>query len=215
MVKGLGRIKRKRRSGKKSPTRRLCEITSNHRRGRGKTSPLVETRWTASEPFTAAELLQHARNFGLQLEPRDGGRLAVRPASKLPPDLADELRCHKTVLLSLLTPSRGWQSLPPLDLPLVALRPSPTPAQRDLVIAYLSRQCANQHLRSWLTRRKTLYYQTISPPWHPHLLAYAAARDAACWQLNRTEPGVWSLLEGLDSCFEDLKSKQTETTARH
>ncbi len=165
--------------------------------------------------MTAAELLQRSRDLGFQVEPRGGGWLAVRPASKLPPDLADELRRHKTEILSLLIPSRGWQSLPPPDLPLVALKPSPTPARYDLVISYLSRQCGNRYLREWLTRRKTAYFQTIARTWDRPLLAYIAARDAACWQLNRTETEVWSLLEGLESCFEDLKSKQTETTARH
>ncbi|MEI6193170.1 MAG: hypothetical protein WCS42_02450 [Verrucomicrobiota bacterium] len=37
------------------------------------------------------------------------------------------------------------------------------------------------------------------------LLAYAAARDAACWQLERAEAEVWELLEGIESCIEDLK----------
>ena len=165
--------------------------------------------------MTAAALLQRARDLGFQLEPRDGCWLAVCPASKLPPALADDLRRHKAEILRLLNPSRGWGSLPPLDLPLVTLKPCPTPARRDLVISYLSRQCGDRPLREWLTRRKAVYFQTTAGTWDRRLLAYAAARDAACWQLNRTEAEVWSLLEGLESCFEDLKAKQIETTARH
>ena len=53
--------------------------------------------------MTAVELLQRVRDLGLRLEPRDGGRLAVRPASKLPPDLAAELRHHKSQVIGLLT----------------------------------------------------------------------------------------------------------------
>ena len=55
--------------------------------------------------MTDAELLQCAHDLGLQLEPRDGGWLAVRPASKLPPDLAADLRRHKTEVLGLLATS--------------------------------------------------------------------------------------------------------------
>lgn len=39
------------------------------------------------------------------------------------------------------------------------------------------------------------------------LLAYAAARAAACWQLDRAEVGVWDFLEGLAFCIEDIKHK--------
>jgi len=39
-------------------------------------------------------------------------------------------------------------------------------------------------------------------------LSYAAARDAASWQLDRTETEVWDLLAGFESCVDDLKSKQ-------
>jgi len=89
--------------------------------------------------MTAVELLQRAHDLGLQLEPRTGGWLAVRPASKLPPDLAAALRRHKTEvisLLSLMVPARkGWQSVPPGDLPLVPLKPHPTPVQQKMVIA--------------------------------------------------------------------------------
>ena len=171
--------------------------------------------------MTAVELVQCAHDLGLQVEPRDGGWLAVRPASKLPPDLAADLRRHKTEIISLLAGSsvasamvpspmvparKGWQSVPPPDLPFVALKPSPTPARRKLVIAYLSRQCGDRQLREWLTRRKAAYYETSFKIWDSGLLTYAAARDAACWQLDRPEAELWSLLEGLESCIEDLKS---------
>ena len=155
----------------------------------------------------AADLLQRARGLGLQLEPRAPGGLAIRPASKLPPDLAADLRCHKAEVISLLSRCRGWQSIPPRDLPLVALKPNPNMTQRELVIAYQSRQCGNRQLREWLTNRKATYYSTIAKTWDCGLLAYAAARDAACWQLDRTEAEVCDLLEGIEFCFENTKSK--------
>jgi hypothetical protein len=58
------------------------------------------------------------------------------------------------------------------------------------------------------TRRKTLYYQTTSSTWSSRVLAYTAARDAACWQLERMEAEVWRLLEGIESIVEDLRSMQ-------
>jgi hypothetical protein len=157
--------------------------------------------------MTAVELVQRARDLGLQLERRGGGGLAVRPASKLPPDLAEDLRRHKSEILRLLSPGRGWQSLPPLDMPLVALKRVPTPVHREMVIAYQSRQCANRRHREWLTRRKAAYLVTMAKTWDTRLLAYAAARDAACWQLNRTEAEVWELLDGIESCVQALKSE--------
>ncbi len=179
--------------------------------------------------MTAADLLQRARGLGLQLEPRAGGGLAVRPASKLPSELADELRRHKTEVLVLLTttavksasPKKAGRkdcrfgTTPPEGLsgfkfPLSGFnggRPQgpPTTARRDLVIAYLTRQCDDRQLREWLTQRKAHYFATIGMNWDSALLNYAAARDAACWQLNRTEAQVWELLEGIESCLADLK----------
>jgi hypothetical protein len=145
---------------------------------------------------------------------------ASQPASRLPPGLAADLRAHKQEVIALLTglaatsvaaaqqeqPSRGWQSLPPDDLPLVTLKPSPTPAQRELVTAYVRRQCTCQQLRDWLTWRRTAYLTTIGSTWDKALLSYAAARDAACWQLDRSEPAVWSLVDGIESCYQDLQA---------
>jgi hypothetical protein len=170
--------------------------------------------------MTAAHLLERAYSLGLRIEPREGGGLAVQPASRLPPHLAAALRAHKHELIGLLTasafapvattreaqPRKGWQSLPPHDLPLVALKPTPTPAQRQLIIAYLRRQCTSHQLRDWLTKRRAAYQTTTGSTWDKTLLSYAAARDAACWQLDRPEPAVWSLLEGIESCYQDLKA---------
>jgi hypothetical protein len=172
--------------------------------------------------MTAAELLQQTRRLGFRLEPRPGGGLAVQPASKLSTALMAELRQHKTEIISMLTlpandraacqqrqfpqtlsdvaPGHGWQSVPPPDLPFVHLKPTPAAEQWRLTIAYLSRQCGGSpELREWLTRRKAHYAATFGQAWPAGLPAYAAARDAACWQLDRSEAKVLNLLEGINS----------------
>jgi hypothetical protein len=75
-----------------------------------------------------------------------------------------------------------------------------------LVIAYLRRQCISQQIRRWLTKRRATYQTTTGCTWDTPLQSYAAARDAACWQLDRTEPAVWSLLTGIESCYQDLQA---------
>jgi hypothetical protein len=174
--------------------------------------------------MTAAELIQHVGSLGFRLEPRPGDGLAVRPASKLPAPLADELRQHKSEIIRLLTAPAGmvpsvapvltvalcieWGAVPPYNLELVTLKPTPTPANRDLITAYLARQCAlgNLELRVWLSRRRAAYIGMTAGTWDTPLITYAVARDAACWQLARPELQVCDLLEGLESCVEDIKS---------
>lgn len=51
--------------------------------------------------MTAPELYHEAARRGLRLEPR-GGRLAVIPGDRVPPDFADVLRQHKHQLLDWL-----------------------------------------------------------------------------------------------------------------
>jgi hypothetical protein len=51
--------------------------------------------------MTLPELCREAARRGLRLEPR-GGKLAVIPASRCPPEFADLLRQHKVKLLDLL-----------------------------------------------------------------------------------------------------------------
>ncbi len=168
--------------------------------------------------MTAAELIQHVGSLGFELEPRPSEGLAVRPASKLPAELADELRRHKPEILCLLKASshghaekptdRGWGSIPPYNLALVTVKPNPTPINRDLVTAYLSRQCAlgNIELRAWLVRRRADYISMTAGTWDAPLITYAVARDAACWQLARPEPHVCDLLAGLEACHSDIHS---------
>ena len=52
--------------------------------------------------MTASDLYAEATRRGLRLQPLDGDRLAVPPASLCPPDFADVLRQHKRAILDLL-----------------------------------------------------------------------------------------------------------------
>jgi len=121
----------------------------------------------------------------------EGDSLLVSPAPRCPPDFADELRRHKGEILAWLTrpPCPGWQAVPPEDVPLVPAEPKPTPRDRERVIGFLRRQTAGRPgpLAAWLVRRESAYYAGAGRTWDCSLLAYAAARDAATWQLGRTE----------------------------
>ncbi len=61
--------------------------------------------------MTALELYREATRRGLHLEARDGGKLAVMPPDRCPPDFADLLRQHKREILDLLEANR--HALPP------------------------------------------------------------------------------------------------------
>lgn len=161
--------------------------------------------------MTAHALYQEAARRGLRLEPR-GDKLAVIPAERVPPDFADLLLEHKAELLNWLSHRRcpGWQAVPPDDLPLNPNRSCPTPQDRERMIAYLLRQGCDRPgpLTAWLVRRECAYFNGPGRKWDCSLHAYSAARDAACWQLNRTEYDLWHLLEGMDGAHHLRKSLQ-------
>ena len=148
--------------------------------------------------MTAPELYREAAKRGLRLAPA-GDKLAVFPKGHCPPDFADTLRQHKGELLAWLSrpPCPGWQAVPPNNLPLNPVMPRPTPHNRERMIAYLPRQTGDRPgpLAAWLVRRENAYYEGPGRHWDCSLHAYAAARDAACWQLSRTENEVWHLLD--------------------
>ena len=150
--------------------------------------------------MTPDELYREAAKRGLRLESA-GDKLAVFPKGHCPPDFAEMLRQHKPALLEWLSrPSRpGWQTVPPCDLPLDPVMPRPSPANRERVIRYLLLQTGNRPgpLSAWLVRRETSCFDGPGRKWDCSLLAYVAARDAACWQLNRIESEVWELLADL------------------
>lgn len=157
--------------------------------------------------MTAPELYQEATRRGLRLEPR-GDKLAVIPANRVPPAFADVLREHKAELLDWLarSPCPGWQSVPPDSLPLNPAEPRPTPHDRERMIAYMLRQGCDlpSPLPAWMVRRECAYFDGPGRHWDCALHAYAAARDAACWQLNRSERDVLELLSGFDECSREL-----------
>ena len=79
----------------------------------------------------AAELIPYARHLGFRLEPRPGAGLVVSPASRLPAELADELRHHKTEIIRLLTETAGTSdsdSPLPAETPMLAVALMPTVA---------------------------------------------------------------------------------------
>lgn len=149
---------------------------------------------------TPHDICLEAARRGLRLEPA-GDILAVIPKGKVTPDFADVLRQHKGELLDWLNqrPCPGWQTVPPPDLPLATLAPRPTTRRREEVLAYLRRQTGDEPgpLTAWLVQRETDYYEGPGRQWPDGLIAYAAARDAARWQLHRTEPEIWALLDGM------------------
>lgn len=148
---------------------------------------------------TPHDIYLEATRRGLRLEPA-GDMLAVLPKGKCPPDFRDVLRQHKAELLNWLTCPQfsGWQSAPPADLPLVPVLPETSTANARRVVAYEVRQIADgtSPLCEWLVRRETAYWEAYH--WPDHACTYAAARDAACWQLRRDEVAVWELLAAFD-----------------
>jgi len=151
---------------------------------------------------TPLQLYRRARQLGLTME-AVGQTLRVGPASKVPPEFADELKANKPALLAWLSNPilPGWGTVPPADLPLVTVPPRPTPARRERVIACLLRQRADRPglLNAWLVRRECAYYERPGRHWDCALHAYAAARDAACWQTSCAETDLWTMLDGFAS----------------
>lgn len=147
------------------------------------------------------DVFLEARKRGLQIAAA-GNKLAVMPKGACPPDFADVLREHKSELLHWLNspPCPGWQSIPPDNLPLNPTEPRPTPENRERVIGHLLRQGCDRRgpLTAWLVRRECAYYDGPGPHWDCASHAYAAARDAVCWQLNRSERELWNLLQSFD-----------------
>ena len=163
--------------------------------------------------MTAQDLCLEASKRGLRLEPR-GDKLAVIPADRLAPDFAAVLREHKGELLHWLNrpPCPGWQAIPPDTLPLVPVEPIPTPHDRQRMIDYLIRQGADRPgpLTHWLVRRECDYYEGPGQQWDSSAFAYAAARDCACWQLNRCEREVLALLDGFEEVAATCQPSRVE-----
>jgi len=142
-----------------------------------------------------------AARRGLRLE-AVGDRLAVFPKGKCPPDFRETLLSNKAALLAWLEkkPCPGLGAVPPANLPLVAMRPQPSIRTREFIIGYEARQTDNRTgpLAAWLVRREAEYFDGPGKSWDCGDICFAAARDAACWQLNRSEREVCQLLAGFE-----------------
>ena len=151
---------------------------------------------TAAFIVKPLEVYHQAFAFGLRLEP-SGDRLLVF-GEHCPQEFAEVLREHKGELMDWLNrpPCPGFGAVPPDDFPLNPVMPRPTPQDRERVIGFLLRQCCDRSepLTAWLVRRESAYYDGPGRHWDCASHAYAAARDAACWQLNRGEAEVRELL---------------------
>ena len=158
---------------------------------------------------TPHDLYLEALERGLQLEPA-GDKLAVLPKGRCPAEFIEILRQHKAELLKWLSrePCAGWQAVPPDDLPLNASAPKPTPQDRERVIAYLLRQTRERPgaLAAWLMRREHAYFDGPGQTWDCGSICYAAARDVACWQLQRDESEMTQTIAGFEESY-DRRSK--------
>jgi hypothetical protein len=121
------------------------------------------------------------------------------------PEFAEELRAHKTELLAWLSPPpcHGWGVVPPADMPLTTTFPRPTPADAGRVVDYVVRQIRSDigpgSLCAWCLTKECEYQSRFH--WPDAVCCYAAARDAACWQLARTEAGVWIFLHATEAAL--------------
>ena len=82
------------------------------------------------------------------------------------------------------------------------VEPFPTAEAREAVIAFLARQCGDWRkpgpLCAWLVRRENTYFDGPGRQWDCAAYSYAAARDAACWQLNSNEAQLLDTLAAFD-----------------
>ncbi len=145
------------------------------------------------------DLFRQAQALGLRLEVEQ--RLEVFGES-CPPDFAAVLTEHKSALVQWLAnpPCPGWQAVPPCELALDPAKPEPAPEQRARLMDYLLRQGAGRPgaLADWLACREAAYAAGPGQEWEAALVAYAAVRDAVCWQLSRREEEVCDLLVGCE-----------------
>jgi hypothetical protein len=151
-----------------------------------------------------AELLDKAQALGLRLEPR-GDRLAVTPADRVSAEFAQQLREHKAELLRWLHPRcPGWRTVPPTGLPLATAYPRPSALDARRIVGFVVRQIGvdigKGSLCAWCLARECEYQSNFL--WPDALCCYAAARDAACWQLARTEAGVWVFLRATEATLD-------------
>jgi hypothetical protein len=157
--------------------------------------------------MTPIDLLRQAESLGLRIEPKGGSKLLVSPAERCTAEFAQVLRDHKHALLSWLTnpPCHRRGAVPVADLPLDPAMPTPDTENARRVMDFIVGQIGSEPcpLCEWCLRRETAYWDAHG--WPDDLCAYAAARDAACWQLNRNEADIWDVLQGFKEVFKTAK----------
>jgi hypothetical protein len=131
-----------------------------------------------------SELIQTVEGMGCRFIPKGATGLAVTNPDRIPSELIAVLRERKPeILAAIRPPCPGWAALPPDNLPLNPCEPRPTPADREMVISYMGRQCSpRSRMLAWLSAREYQYFDGPGRRWDCGLLAYAAARDCAQWQ---------------------------------
>lgn len=146
------------------------------------------------------KLHTEARRRGLRLAAR-GADLLVIPARKLDAEFAARLKERKPELLAMLA------TIPPDDLPLDPIEPTPSAHDRERALFSMLRQGADQPgpLCEWLVRREWQYFDGTGAGWDCAAHAYAATRDCLCWQQGRSEPEV------LQTLASDALSRSEET----
>ena len=167
--------------------------------------------------MTIEQLINQVEQRGVKLVPR-GELLAIQPGGLLPAALKEELRLRKPEVIQVLhsRPGAGWGTIPPLNLALDHRMPKPPARQCHLVVDYLSRQTKARFtpLARWLVSREVAYHEGPGRRWDCALFSYAAARDAACWQLKRTEGELWTLLEGFQEVADSMRRPSPEEPTR-
>lgn len=94
-----------------------------------------------------------------------------------------------------LPPFPGWGEIPPLDLQLNGTRPRPDATTQRVLVDFATRQ---PPLRQWLEHRAAAYH-VAAPTWPRDVVIFAAARDAAMYQLRRPVLQIVELLAILDT----------------
>jgi hypothetical protein len=120
----------------------------------------------------------------------NGTHLEVRPKGRITPELRARLIENKPAMIAWLTapPCPGWQAVPPDDLP---TDPYTALSRQDamLVVDYLVRQAGRPgRLAAWVMNRQGAYFDAGVR--EPQAQTELACRDAACWQLRRSEREV-------------------------
>jgi hypothetical protein len=160
--------------------------------------------------MTPHDLYLEAKRLGLELRVVVN-KLAVTPGDRCPATLAEALRAHKDAMIEWLnrSPCPGWQAVPPNDLPLHPIQPRPPMVEARKIVEFVVRQIGDLPgpLCEWCLKRELRYWEAYR--WPHQACAYAAARDAVCWQLSRSAEDVWEFLAATEAALTNLPHSST------